>query len=112
MLALVVILFVLSWLPLYTVFAIMKFGEFSRRKRKTSKCNKRCKFPFPINFPPLQGGVLEPRTEEILTIITPIAQWLGSANSCINPILYAFNDKYRRGFIAIIQSRKCWGRLR
>lgn len=27
MLALVVVLFVLSWLPLYTIFAIMKFGE-------------------------------------------------------------------------------------
>lgn len=27
MLALVVVLFVLSWLPLYTIFAVMKFGE-------------------------------------------------------------------------------------
>lgn len=27
MLALVVFLFVLSWLPLYAVFAIMKFGK-------------------------------------------------------------------------------------
>lgn len=58
------------------------------------------------------GGPLDPKMEEFLNIFTPIAQWLGSANSCINPILYAFNEKYRRGFIAIIRSRKCWGRLR
>ncbi|XP_070509164.1 neuropeptide SIFamide receptor-like [Chironomus tepperi] len=83
MLALVVILFVLSWLPLYAIFTIMKFG-----------------------------GPLDQKMEEFLNIFTPIAQWLGSANSCINPILYAFNEKYRRGFIAIIRSRKCWGRLR
>uniref|UniRef100_A0A1A9UJU3 G-protein coupled receptors family 1 profile domain-containing protein n=1 Tax=Glossina austeni TaxID=7395 RepID=A0A1A9UJU3_GLOAU len=45
--------------------------------------------------------------------VTPFAQWLGSSNSCINPILYAFfNKKYRRGFAAIIKSRSCCGRLR
>jgi neuropeptide FF receptor 2 len=37
MLFLVVVLFVLSWLPLYTIFAIMKFGKVA--KYKTSKCN-------------------------------------------------------------------------
>jgi hypothetical protein len=58
------------------------------------------------------GGALDTETEEFLNYFTPLAQWLGSANSCINPVLYAFNEKYRRGFIAIIQSRSCWGRLR
>lgn len=106
MLALVVVLFVLSWLPLYAIFTLIKFGEKTVTSSKT--------FPFSNDWQLISasGGTLDSRTEEFLNIFTPIAQWLGSANSCINPILYSFNDKYRRGFIAIIQSRKCWGRLR
>ncbi|KYM78585.1 Neuropeptide FF receptor 2 [Atta colombica] len=84
MLVVVVILFVLSWLPLYVIFAVVKLG----------------------------GDVAE-REDEILPIATPIAQWLGASNSCINPILYAFfNKKYRRGFIAILKSGRCCGKLR
>lgn len=84
MLVAVVILFVLSWLPLYVIFARIKLG-----------------------------GDLSEWEEEILPIATPIAQWLGAANSCINPVLYAFfNKKYRRGFMAILRSRKCCGNLR
>ncbi|XP_056643875.1 neuropeptide SIFamide receptor-like [Diorhabda sublineata] len=84
MLVAVVILFVISWLPLYAIFARIKLG-----------------------------GEIEPWEEEILPIVTPVAQWLGASNSCINPILYAFfNKKYRKGFVAIIKSRKCCGRLR
>ncbi|XP_060523643.1 neuropeptide SIFamide receptor-like [Cylas formicarius] len=84
MLVAVVILFVISWLPLYAIFARIKLG-----------------------------GDIEPWEEEILPIATPVAQWLGASNSCINPILYAFfNKKFRKGFVAIIKSRKCCGRLR
>ncbi|KAK6628458.1 hypothetical protein RUM43_002273 [Polyplax serrata] len=84
MLVVVVILFVVSWMPLYIIFARIKLG-----------------------------GDVNHWEENLLAYITPIAQWMGSSNSCINPILYAFfNKKYRRGFVAIIKSRKCCGRLR
>ncbi|XP_047360234.1 neuropeptide SIFamide receptor-like [Vespa velutina] len=84
MLVVVVILFVLSWLPLYVIFAVIKLG-----------------------------GDVAGQEDEILPIATPIAQWLGASNSCINPILYAFfNKKYRRGFVAILKSGRCCGKLR
>ncbi|XP_012258758.1 neuropeptide SIFamide receptor [Athalia rosae] len=84
MLVVVVILFVLSWLPLYMIFARIKLG-----------------------------GQIDEWEEEIIQTATPIAQWLGSSNSCINPILYAFfNKKYRRGFMAILKSGRCCGKLR
>jgi hypothetical protein len=61
----------------------------------------------------IAGGQMSQREEELLQVATPIAQWLGSSNSCINPILYAFfNKKYRKGFVAIIRSKKCCGKLR
>lgn len=51
--------------------------------------------------------------KEVITLMIPIAQWLGSSNSCINPILYAFfNNKFRRGFVAIVRSKQCCGTLK
>lgn len=83
MLVVVVILFVLSWLPLYVLATRSKFYELSEKEY------------------------------EMMKSLIPIAQMLGFSNSCINPILYAFfNKKYRLGFAAIIRSRKCCGRLR
>ncbi|XP_076325264.1 neuropeptide SIFamide receptor-like [Tachypleus tridentatus] len=86
MMLIVVVIFVLSWLPLYVIFTRIKIG-----------------------------GDIKPNSleENILVITAPIAQWLGSSNSCINPVLYAFlNKKFRQGFKAIIKSKKCCGTLR
>ncbi|CAL4069809.1 unnamed protein product, partial [Meganyctiphanes norvegica] len=88
MLVVVVIIFMLSWLPLYVIFTRIKLGEHL-------------------------GGTLNEFQQQLLGIVTPIAQWLGASNSCINPILYAFfNKKYRNGFIAIVKSRSCCATLR
>ncbi|XP_064085803.1 neuropeptide SIFamide receptor-like [Macrobrachium nipponense] len=84
MLLVVVVLFTMSWLPLYVIFARLKFGS----------------QPTEMEY-------------QVIHILAPIAQWLGASNSCINPVLYAFfNDKFRSGFKAILISRSCCSPLR
>ncbi|KAH9419350.1 Neuropeptide FF receptor 2 [Dermatophagoides pteronyssinus] len=68
MLITIVSVFVLSWLPLYVIFCFLKFTQIDE-----------------TSF----AGLL-------IIGLTPLAQWLGAANSCINPILYFFfNPKFR-----------------
>ena len=75
MLAVIVLLFAFSWLPLYAVYLRLYFG----------------------------GDVSNSANETIFNIILPIAQWLGSSNSGVNPIIYCFfSKKYRRGFRHIL----------
>lgn len=80
MLFVVIMLFACSWLPLYAIFTRIKLGG------------------------PISPGV----DEWVVYNLLPFAQWLGAANSCINPILYAFfNRKFRAGFWAILHSGSC-----
>ncbi len=73
MLIMVVILFALSWLPLYAITIRTYFGS-----EVTSDS---------VEF------------KLLYMIILPVSQWLGSSNSCVNPIIYCFfSKKFRRGF--------------
>ncbi|XP_062554736.1 neuropeptide SIFamide receptor-like [Armigeres subalbatus] len=68
----VIITFAISWLPLYTIFCFVKFAG---------------------------DLIYEESVQAVIFGILPVAQWLGAANSCINPILYVFmNRKFRAGF--------------
>ncbi|WAQ97085.1 SIFAR-like protein, partial [Mya arenaria] len=79
MLAVIVILFACSWLPLYAIFFRYYFG------------------------PPEMS---ESENNFISKIMLPIAQWLGVSNCGMNPIIYCFfSKKYRRGFRKIIYCR-------
>ena len=86
MLMLVVVVFTLSWLPLYAIWLLVKFADFEQ----------------------LPEGM-----DRILSVAMPVAQWLGASNSCVNPVLYAFfNAKYRQGFQALVKSGSCCAPIR
>lgn len=79
MLLVVVVSFALSWMPLYAMVSRLRFG------------------------PPTSD--LE---DNLLAVLLPFAQWLGTSNSCVNPIFYAyFNRKFRAGFTAILSNHCC-----
>lgn len=59
----VIILFAISWLPLYCLFMYYYFGDHEDAEDNAT-------------------------LHIALTVLRPIFQWLSLANSCINPILY------------------------
>ena len=80
MMVVVVILFASFWMPLYAVNLRMFFG---------TKLNEN-----------------DPELHFVAQTVIPIVQWLGSSNSCMNPIIYCFfSRKFRVGFADIV--RRC-----
>lgn len=86
MLVVVVIVFAFSWLPLYVVNLRIFFGP-----------------PVEVNSPEFMW---------LTRVIIPVIQWSGSANSCVNPIIYCFfSEKFREGFRQLVLCREpCCGR--
>uniref|UniRef100_A0A3Q2XZ94 Neuropeptide FF receptor 1 n=1 Tax=Hippocampus comes TaxID=109280 RepID=A0A3Q2XZ94_HIPCM len=79
MLLVVASLFILSWLPLWT---LMMLSDYAR---------------------------LTPRQQRIVNIyVYPLAHWLAFFNSSVNPIIYGFfNENFRRGFRAAFKLGPC-----
>lgn len=78
MLASLTFTFFLCWLPLYVVMTIVKF------------------FGFPQSS----------TAKSIFKVLIPFSQVLGSCNSCLNPVLYAFlNRRFRETFKSLFSSR-------
>lgn len=74
MLGVVTLTFTFSWFPLYCIATIMRFFKHTSESYAS-----------------------------LFEVLLPMAQWLGSSNSCVNPILYAFlNKKFRQNFKSIL----------
>ena len=86
MLMVVFIMFSLSWLPLYALELRFLFGPSLERGTKLYNL--------------------------IRLYLLPFAQWLGSANSCINPFIYCyFSTSFRRSILVAVRSRSCCGKI-
>ncbi|XP_062054699.1 neuropeptide FF receptor 2 isoform X2 [Lepus europaeus] len=84
MLSTVALLFVLSWLPLWTLMMLSDYADLSASELRV------------INI-----------------YIYPFAHWLAFCNSSVNPIIYGFfNENFRRGFQDAFQLRLCQKRAK
>lgn len=79
MLILVALLFMLSWLPLWTLMMLIDYAK------------------------------LDDQHIDLLTgYIFPFAHWLAFSNSSVNPIIYGyFNENFKRGFQAAFKLQNC-----
>lgn len=75
MLAVVFVVFALSWLPLYCInLYVLIWSPLTTDQRNLLK-----------NY------------------LTPLAQWLGASNSCVNPFIYCcFSHHFRKSFLGVI----------
>lgn len=79
MLIVVVLLFILSWLPLWTLAMLSDYADLS-----------------------------EEQLQVINMYVYPFAHWLAFFNSSINPVIYGFfNENFRRGFQAAFRLQLC-----
>ncbi|XP_042324724.1 neuropeptide FF receptor 2 isoform X2 [Sceloporus undulatus] len=81
MLIIVALLFILSWLPLWTLAMLSDYADLS-----------------------------EDQLQIINIYVYPFAHWLAFFNSSMNPIIYGFfNENFRRGFQAAFRFQLCSG---
>lgn len=81
MLIIVALLFIVSWLPLWTLAMLSDYADLSKTQLQV------------INI-----------------YIYPFAHWLAFFNSSVNPIIYGFfNENFRRGFQAAFRLQLCSG---
>ncbi|KAM4809352.1 neuropeptide FF receptor 2 [Rhinophrynus dorsalis] len=79
MLIIIALLFILSWLPLWTLMMLSDYANLT-----------------------------ESQSQVINIYIYPFAHWLAFFNSSINPIIYGFfNENFRRGFQAAFKLQLC-----
>ncbi|KAL4636043.1 G-protein couple receptor IHR2-like [Arapaima gigas] len=79
MLIVVALLFMLSWLPLWTLMLLTDYG-----------------------------GLDAEQLEHLTGYVYPFAHWLAFSNSSINPIIYGYyNENFKRGFQAFYQPYSC-----
>ncbi|XP_007443057.2 neuropeptide FF receptor 2 [Python bivittatus] len=81
MLIIVALLFILSWLPLWTLAMLSDYADLNQTQLQL------------INI-----------------YVYPFAHWLAFFNSSVNPIIYGFfNENFRRGFQAAFRLQLCSG---
>ncbi|KAF4108419.1 hypothetical protein G5714_011178 [Onychostoma macrolepis] len=79
MLVMIAILFMVSWLPLWTLMLLTDYQDLDRHQ---------------IDF--------------LSSYLFPVAHWLAFFNSGVNPIIYGFfNENFRRGFQAAVACGSC-----
>ncbi|KAK7895871.1 hypothetical protein WMY93_021196 [Mugilogobius chulae] len=84
MLLVVALLFILSWLPLWTLMMLSDYASLTEYQYRI------------INI-----------------YVYPFAHWLAFFNSSINPIIYGFfNENFRRGFQAAFKFQLCSGEIK
>lgn len=79
MLILVTLLFMLSWLPLWTLMMMTDYAKLNKNQ-----------------------------LDLLSSYIFPFAHWLAFSNSSVNPIIYGyFNENFKRGFQAVCKAKPC-----